>query len=616
MSGFKLNNIDLDESLTLGYDELLDKSNAQTRVWWNGGYGWFYDVNGIIDGEAFDHETARAALGTAIDTTSYHTINAYGTAASGWKKIIVVNIFERIGLKYDGTAYTWGFFLENGWKEDGVAPRYARGKLGGPSYSVKFKDIFVNNTNLIGDMCYHMSAIDENGDVWLGESTAITFNQSPLEDAASAITLGKYADYTSAAAASFDERKTFAKATELNKLGPWKKAVVASVEYDSLDRSGMAIRADGSLWAWGMYPIKPSTTYPNISTTSQVGAFTYRRTIPIFGTSKLYTYTPVLVDSGEWIDIVHNGTYWCGIKKNGDVGVFGSFGTSASNVYSETVESTGLTIYPVGAKAFSSDGYYIIKSDGSLMFNAIHRKPLVELNVTSVASGGNGTAIVTHNGTSTLLTGAKIRVMECVGTQQAKLNIEDPKPITVLSATTFTYELDYSSQAFTTTVTTGLGSFIVEENLNLYATPPTNQINYRTKTNQIDVIKPPLETGFKEVSGHQGWYDIVNKNYSSESLYIHNASTGIGLNPYHEASYGGLKDDGSLYIWGIWADTNFIKYYFDVRQSVKFDPGYRTSSGGEIGGGGAGGLYATNNQYKKFLSISHSFQGHHLIEKI
>ena len=611
MSGFKLNNIDLDESLTLGYNELLDKSNAQTRVWWNGGYGWIYDIDGIIDGEAFDHEIARAALGTAIDTTSYNTINAYGTAASGWKKIIVVNMFERIGLKYDGTAYTWGIFLENGWKEDGVAPRYARGKLGGPSYSVKFKDIFVNNTNTSQNFTNHMSAIDENGDVWLGESRAVSMGVS--EDAASAITLGKYADSTSAAAASSDERKTFAKATELNKLGPWKKAVVASLYTDSLDRSGMAIHADGSLWAWGMYPIKPSTTYPNISTTSEVGAFTYRRTIPIFGTSKLYTYTPVLVDSGEWIDIVHNGTYWCGIKKNGDVGVFGSFGTSASNVYSETVESTGLTIYPVGAKAFSSDGYYIIKSDGSLMFNAIHRKSLVELNVTSVANGGSNTAIVTHNGTSTLLTGAKIRVMECVGTQQEKLNTDDPTTITVLSATTFRYTL---SSAISTTLTTGLGSFIVEENLNLYATPPTNQINYRTKTNQIDVIKPPLETGFKEVSGHQGWHDIVHKNYSSESLYIHNASTGVRLTPLREASYGGLKDDGSLYIWGAWPDPNYIKYYFDVRQSVKLNPGYRTSSGGEIGGAGAGGLYATNNQYKKFLSISHSFQGHHLIEKV
>ena len=615
MSGFKLNNIDLDESLALGYDELLDKSNAQTRMWFATTYaGFSLGIMGRIDSYSFPMSHAIAALGTAIDPTSSDTINAYGTAASGWKKIIALSMFERIGLKYDGTAYTWGLFKEDGWKEDGVAPRYTRGKLGGPSYSVKFKDIFANNIGpLYEAYSNHISAIDENGDVWLGESTALEFGGDPQEDAASAVTLGKYADYTSAAAASFDERKTFAKATELNKLGPWKKAVVASGRADSLDRSGMAIRADGSLWAWGMYPIKPSTTYPNISTTSEVGAFTYKRTIPIFGTSKLYTYTPVLVDSGEWIDIVNNGSYWCGIKKNGDVGVFGSFGTSASNVYSETVESTGLTIYPVGAKAFSSDGYYIIKSDGSLMFNAIHRKTLVELNVTSVASGGGSTAIVTHDGTSTLLTGAKIRVLGCVGTQQGPLNTEDPAAITVLSATTFSYG---QGLATGTTLTTGLGSFIVEENLSLYSYPPTNYINYRTKTNQIAVIKPPLETGFKEVSGHQGWMDIVYKNYSSESLYIHNASV---FNGYHEASYLGLKDDGSLYIWGEWYDVNFDKGSFDVRQSVKFDPGYRTSSGTVstvIGGPGANGLYATNNQYKKFLSIAHSFQGHHLIEKI
>jgi hypothetical protein len=245
------------------------------------------------------------------------------------------------------------------------------------------------------------------------------------------------------------------------------------------------------------------------------------------------------------------------------------------------------------------------------MFNAIDRKSLVELNVTSVASGGGTTAIVTHNGTSTLLTGAKIRVVGCVGTQQAKLNIDDPKAITVLSATTFSY---IASNAISTTLTTGLGSFIVEENLSLYSYPPTNYINYRTKTNQIDVIKPPPETGFKEVSGHQGWMDIVYKNYSSESLYIHNST--YANSPLHDASYLGLKDDGSIYIWGVWPDPNFVKYYFDVRQSVKLNPGYLTSSGVEIGGAGANGLYATNNQYKKFLSIAHSFQGHHLIEKI
>jgi hypothetical protein len=210
-----------------------------------------------------------------------------------------------------------------------------------------------------------------------------------------------------------------------------------------------------------------------------------------------------------------------------------------------------------------------------------------------------------------LLTGAKIRVVGCVGTQQAKLNIDDPKAITVLSATTFSY---IASNAISTTLTTGLGSFIVEENLSLYSYPPTNYINYRTKTNQIDVIKPPPETGFKEVSGHQGWMDIVYKNYSSESLYIHNST--YANSPLHDASYLGLKDDGSIYIWGVWPDPNFVKYYFDVRQSVKLNPGYLTSSGVEIGGAGANGLYATNNQYKKFLSIAHSFQGHHLIEKI
>ncbi len=243
-----------------------------------------------------DNYYGQLADGTLQPRYSPNLMIQIGTSTQ-WKEVSVGTYFA-LGLKTDGTLWSWGINNQNELGDGTSNPRYLPGQIGTAS---DWKTISAGNVDSV--------AIKTDGSLWawgdnqlgeVGDGTA-----TPREEP---VRIGVDTDWQMASAGSFLTiatksdgsiwvlgQQTFPRE---NYSGLGRKPIFEShnpVTAFSSGESSFAIRSDGSLWAWGA------------NRNGQLG-----------GGANFYQHEPIQISSSQnWKAVFAGGPSPFGIQKDG-----------------------------------------------------------------------------------------------------------------------------------------------------------------------------------------------------------------------------------------------------------------------------------------------------------
>jgi alpha-tubulin suppressor-like RCC1 family protein len=352
----------------------------------------------------------RNSLGDLGDNSTVHRSSPVQTIAGGnnWKKVAGIGLNNSVGIKSDGTLWTWG---GNSFGEQGNSSSNDRSS---PAQTVST----TTNWSSIGSCnnCYHVAAIKTDGSLWLwGRNNSGQLGDNTITNKSSPVQV---------------TTRTF----------DWKQVSCGN-------GITTAIKTDGTLWVWGdgfggalgnnsvtgvsspVQTVALGSNWAKISTGSyHVAAIKTDGTLWMWGfnssgqlgnNTTTHRSSPVqIVTGGNWKEISSGGNHACGIKTDGTLWCWGkaSDGQLGNNRTPTFIADLSVSS-PVQTIAFGNNWKYVscgydfttaIKTDGTLWTwgtNAYFGTPIGNL--------GDNTGVSKSSPVQTIMYGTSWASLSC-----------------------------------------------------------------------------------------------------------------------------------------------------------------------------------------------------------